>query len=178
MKEITIQIPDGKFAEYKEVDGKTVIELVDKPPVTDRVKTFADALREVGIKESAEEWEKKYADLEKDVVAYMKLCIIADALNEGWKQNFERKFGIIFFPLFFSYSKEDYSKMNEDEKSKVIIRSYNDSIIAFRIRESTSNSNFGISSVSIGIKFVFKTNELAEYAGRQFIEIWADYLLS
>lgn len=99
MKEITIQIPDGKIAEYKEVDGKMVIEIVDETPVTERVKTFSDALREVGIKESVEEWEKKYANLEKDVVAYMKLRIITDALNEGHKPRIV-KGAKLYSPLF------------------------------------------------------------------------------
>lgn len=178
MREISIKIPDGKTAVQKEVNGNMVIELVDEAPITERVKTFSDALREVGIKDSAEEWEKKYETLEKSVVAYMKLSIITDAINEGWKQEFERKLGIIYFPIFFFYTKEDYSKMNEDEKSKVISHSYNDSIIYLGVKESISNFNYGISSASMGIKFAFKTKKLSEYAGHQFIEIWADYLLS
>lgn len=50
MKKISIKIPYGKRAVQKEVDGKIVIEIVDESPITERVKTFADALREVGIK--------------------------------------------------------------------------------------------------------------------------------
>nr|DAL31984.1 MAG TPA_asm: hypothetical protein [Caudoviricetes sp.] len=99
MKEISIKIPYGKRAVQKEVDGKIVIEIVDENPITERVKTFADALREVGIKESVEEWEKKYSNLEKDVVAYMKLRIIADALNEGGKLKIV-KGAKLYSPLF------------------------------------------------------------------------------
>ncbi|WP_294630510.1 hypothetical protein [uncultured Bacteroides sp.] len=178
MKEISIQVPYGKRAVQKEVNGKIIIEMVDEKPITERVKTFEDALREVGIKESVEDWEKKYSNLEKDVVAYMKLCIITEALNEGWKHGYDEYFCIVLFPFFVAYNKEMIDKMDEDKKSNLIIRPYKDSIIAIRAEGFSTNAQFCLSSASFGVKFIFKTKELAIYAGKQFIEIWADYLLS
>ena len=42
-KTIQIQIPEGKVAEWQEIDGKTIlvaVDEVDNRPVTERIKTF------------------------------------------------------------------------------------------------------------------------------------------
>ena len=79
-KKIEIEIPAGK----KAVWVNDVLTLVDEKPqdVTERIKTFADAAKAVGI-EDPEEWEEQHSDLEPDVLAYFKLRIITKALNEG-----------------------------------------------------------------------------------------------
>lgn len=161
MKEIAIQIPDWKRAVQKEVNGKIIIEIVDENPITERVKTFADALREVGIKESVEEWEKKYSNLEKDVVAYMKLRIIADALNEGGKLKIV-KGAELYSPLF------DFIAGEEETVTPIIVWSGSSSHLVCS----------GISYARYRSRILFRTSSLANYAGKQFIEIWADYLLS
>ena len=161
MKEISIQVPDGKRAVQKEVNGKIIIEIVDEKPITERVKTFEDALREVGIKESVEEWEKKYSNLEKDVVAYMKLRIIADALNEGGKLKIV-KGAKLYSPLF------DFIAGEEETVTPILVW-------------NGASSQFvcsGKSYARFSSRILFRTSSLANYAGLQFIEIWADYLLS
>ena len=87
-----ITIPVGKRAEWI----NNVLTLVDEPktgnrPVTERVKTFEDALNELGEHNqlvAAYRCHKDMADDDKDLVAYLKLRIIAAALNEGWKPKF------------------------------------------------------------------------------------------
>ena len=64
--------------------GNEVFKPVD---VRDRIKTFADAAKAVGI-EDPEEWEKLYSNLELDILAYFKLRIITKALNEDWEPKF------------------------------------------------------------------------------------------
>lgn len=160
MKKISIKIPYGKRAVQKEVDGKIVIEIVDESPITERVKTFADALREVGIKESVEEWEKKYSNLEKDVVAYMKLRIIADALNEGGKLKIV-KGAKLYSPLF------EFMASEEETVTPILVWDGASSLVCS-----------GKSYARFSSRILFRTSWLASYAGLQFIGIWADYLLS
>ena len=62
----------------------------DKRPVTDRIKTFEDACKELGEEHL---FVKQYnsnemADVDTDLDAYLKLRIICAALNEGWKPQF------------------------------------------------------------------------------------------
>ena len=43
---------------------------------------------------------------------------------------------------------------------------------------SYENLGFSISLAHIGARLAFKTIELALYAARQFVDIWADYMFS
>ena len=82
-KKIEIQVPEGKVAEWKEINGVKTLVLVDEVdnrPVTERIKTFEDAMMATGMTIPLDENQLSY--LPKDVVAYMKLRIIAAALNE------------------------------------------------------------------------------------------------
>ena len=50
-KKIEIELPEGKVAKWQEINGKTVlvaVDEVDNRPVTERIKTFEDALDELG----------------------------------------------------------------------------------------------------------------------------------
>ena len=82
-KKIEIEIPEGKVAEWKVINGVTTLVLVDEEdnlPVTERIKTFEDAVMATGMKLPFD--DNQLSCLPKDVVAYMKLRVIAAALNE------------------------------------------------------------------------------------------------
>ena len=82
-KKIEIQVPEGKVAEWKEINGVTTLVLTDEKdnrPVTERIKTFEDAVKATGMTLPFDDNQLSY--LPKDVVAYMKLRVIAAALNE------------------------------------------------------------------------------------------------
>ena len=148
-------------------------EVFKPADVRERIKTFADAAKAVGI-EDPEEWEEQYSDLEPDVLAYFKLRIITKALNEGWEPKFipgEYRWA----PYFLLYTKEEIEKMNAETKSRVVRRSY-----------SYADSGGGVAYVGAsfvssyadsyyGSRLAFKSEELAEYAGKQFTEIYADF---
>ena len=172
-KKIEIEVPNGKKPEW--VNG--VLTLVDEKPqnVMERVKTFKDACNELGIEHDKWVQDKKDLGLEADVIAYLKLRIIAAALNEGWKPQFTTD-EYRYFPWFYLYTQSEIDEMSEEEKSRVVYRS-----------SSSANANGGVACAytgydssgtytSIGSRLAFKTRELAEYAGRQFVEIWADYV--
>lgn len=144
-------------------------------PVTDRVKTFRDACREVGIDPT--QYISKYDGEAADVIAYMKLRVICKALNEGWTPRFvEGEWR--YFPYFYLYTDEEIRNMSEEEKSRVVFRSYD-----------SADANGGVSfayayyysarvNASIGSGLAFKTREIAGYAGRQFIDLWVDFCLT
>lgn len=71
--------------EHEAKELRKIIEKADEPkPVTERVKTFTDACKELGINPC--QITNNTLD-SKDEVAFKKLKIIAKALNEGWTPN-------------------------------------------------------------------------------------------
>ena len=128
MKTIEIEIPEGKVAEWQEIDGKTIlvaVDEVDNRPVTERIKTFEDACNELG--RMAEKGDDTAANLLSDyesngnnilvkqTLATMKLSIIAHALNEGWQPQFTKE-EYRYHPWFYLYTQEQIDKMDEEEK--------------------------------------------------------------
>lgn len=126
-KEITIPVPDGKRAEW--INGVLTLvdeQKVDNRPVTERIKTFDDAREALGDEHPfvKEYWSVVNIDLDitQDLIAYLKLRIIVAALNEGWEPKFE-KGEYRYFPLFYFYTKEEYDKLDDEEKGRCVLRS-------------------------------------------------------
>lgn len=172
-KKIEIEVPNGKKPEW--VNG--VLTLVDEKPqnVMERVKTFKDACNELGIEHDKWVQDKKDLGLEADVIAYLKLRIIAAALNEGWKPQFTTD-EYRYFPWFYLYTQSEIDEMSEEEKSRVVYRSYSVANASGGVAYAYTNDDSSDTHTGIGSRLAFKTRELAEYAGRQFVEIWADYV--
>lgn len=151
--------------------GREVFKPVD---VKERIKTFADAAKAVGI-EDPEEWESGYSDVEPDILAYFKLRIITKALNEGWEPKFipgEYRWA----PYFLLYTKEEIEKMNAETRARVVYRSYNYAGSNGGVSFAYANLGSAFVHASIGSRLAFKSEELAEYAGKQFTEIYADFI--
>lgn len=172
-KKIEIEVPNGKKPEW--VNG--VLTLVDEKPqnVMERVKTFKDACNELGIEHDKWVQDKKDLGLEADVIAYLKLRIIAAALNEGWKPQFTTD-EYRYFPWFCLYTQSEIDEMSEEDKSRVVYRSDYNAYAHGGVAYASTNYDSSYTFTSIGSRLAFKTRELAEYAGRQFVEIWADYV--
>ena len=151
--------------------------------IMERVKTFEDAVAILGENHTLvkEYFGVVYNNIviTKNLIAYLKLRIICEALNEGWKPKFDGE-EYRYFPWFFIYTKEEYEKLNEDDKKKyhVVGRSSCDSYtfcgVVFSVAYYTSSHSYA----NFGYRLAFKTGELAEYCGKQFIDIWADYLFA
>ena len=172
-KKIEIEVPNGKKPEW--VNG--VLTLVDEKPqnVMERVKTFKDACNELGIEHDKWVQDKKDLGLEADVIAYLKLRIIAAALNEGWKPQFTTD-EYRYFPWFYLYTQSEIDEMSEEEKSRVVCRSCSSAGAHGGVAYAGTFNGSSHTHSHIGSRLAFKTRELAEYAGRQFVEIWADYV--
>ena len=157
-------------------------ELFKPKNVMERVKTFDDALKELGddnqlVKEYYERWKLVGdKDVSKDYVAYLKLRIITAALNEGWEPEFipgERRWA----PYFLLYTKEEYEKLNDDVRARVVYRSYIFADANGGVSYAYASHGSAAVSAYVGSRLAFKSEELAEYAGKQFLDIYADFML-
>lgn len=172
-KKLEIEIPEGKTAVWR----NGVLTLIDEPEkeVRERIKTFEDACREIGIDAEAWNRDKISLGLEPDVLAFLKLRIIVKALNEGWEPRFTED-ECRYYPWFILYTGEEYNKLDEEEKSRVVYRSsyYANALGGVSYASAYYDSSYA--SASIGVRLAFKTSELAAYCGRQFLDIWADFV--
>lgn len=116
-KKLEIEIPEGKTAVWR----NGILTLIDEPEkdVRKRIKTFEDACREIGIDAEAWNRDKISLGLEPDVLAFLKLRIIVKALNEGWEPQFTED-ECRYYPWFILYTREEYNKLDEEEKSRVV----------------------------------------------------------
>ena len=154
-------------------------EVKDNRPVTERVKTFEDAVRELGEKHPFvniyDTVVNEYPDAGKDVVAYLQLRIIVAALNEGWEPKFERG-EYRWAPWYRLYTKAEMeNELDEEERRSCRVVGRSDNNARANGGLAIANAN-GASSNSVtyhGSRLAFKSEELAEYAGKQFIDIYA-----
>ena len=178
-KKVTIEIPAGKKAVW--VNG--VLTLVDEKPqdVTERIKTFADACRELG---SDHPFVKAYDGYvshihqhdmnDYDLVAYLQLRIITAALNEGWEPQFTKGERRWYF-WYDLITKEQYDKLSAENKSRVVGRGGLNAVANFGLVYANAYYASSYSRTYSGSRLAFKSEKLAAYAGRQFAEIYADF---
>lgn len=171
---------DEQKAMLEIIFGKDTFKSKD---ITERIKTFEDACKELGSDhplvlayQNTNLRDAEVANDNKDIIAYMKLRIIVAALNEGWEPQFipgEYR----WFPYFVLYTKDEIDEMNEKTRAGVVYRSYYYANAYGGV--SYANSCYDSASVdaNIGSGLAFKTDDLAEYAGNQFIEIYTDFML-
>jgi hypothetical protein len=114
--------------------------------ITDRVKTFEDACEVLGVGPS---YSFNSTD-SKDEIAYKKLKIIIQALNEGWTP--------------------DWS--NSNQKKWYPWMKWNGSGFGF----SDSYCDYWATRTCVGSRLCFKSEELAIYAAKQFEAIYNDFL--
>lgn len=147
-----------------------------KKNITNRIKTFDDAMEELGEDHPLVKEYKalRKADVTSNLIVYSKLCIVTAALNEGWRPKFvegEKR----YFPCFFLYTDNEIRNMSEEEKTGLIYRTLYNSNETGGV--SLAFTNCDTTTVRIRSRLAFKTSELAEYAGKQFADLYVDYLL-
>ena len=180
MKEIKLQIPDGKKAEW--IDG--VLTLVDEKPqdVTERIKTFEDALDELEVRAANgdntakmlyDDWHNVTTDSD-DLIAYLQLRIITAALNEGWEPQFTKDERRWYF-WYDLITKEQYDKLSAEDKSRVVGRGGSLANALYGLVCANAIYASSLSYTNHGSRLAFKSEKLAAYAGRQFAEIYADF---
>ena len=147
--------------------------------VTERIKTFEDACNELGEYNKLVN-EYRYVEstnISKDLAAYLKLRIICAALNEGWEPQFTDD-EYRYYPYLLLYKKEEVENMDENTKKRLglfggaaNLGSSCGPVAAY------AHSDFGGARADIGSRLCLRTRELAEYCGRQFIDLWKDFYL-
>lgn len=146
--------------------------------ITERVKTFEDACRELGEEHKlVQEWLYWEGNCSEDLAAYLKLRIICAALNEGWEPQFTED-EWRYYPWFWLYTQKEIKDMDEDEKTDRRLMSTGDYQTGYAGLGSANSSSAPSAAVALfGSRLCLKSDTLAVYCGKQFINIWADFCL-
>jgi len=149
-------------------------------PVTERVKTYDDAVKELGedhpfvVAANSAVWRYP-EDYNQDIVAYLKLRVVVAALNDGWNPEFtedERR----WFPWYRLYTKEEIDNLSEEDKEQVLLwGGYAVNGSPCGLASAASSYAWSGSSAALGSRLALKSKELADYAGKQFIELFAPF---
>jgi hypothetical protein len=125
---------------------------VQKPVggIMDRIKTFEDACKETGIypTELTVSGEGITDDQMRCIAAFHKLTIIAKALNGDWVPDWNNSSEYKYHPYF-------------DMKNGFVFY-----FCVFSLQHST-----------VGSRLCFKSDELATYAGKQFLDLYKDLFI-
>lgn len=148
--------------------------------VMERVKTFQDAINELGdehplVRQLVCVCNNSGVKLDVDIIAYLKLRIIAAALNEGWEPKFTED-EYRYYPYFYLLTKKEYEQLSDEDKRRCVGRSDNYANAPGGLVYAYTNSGSAYSYTDYGVRLAFKTRELAKYAGTQFLNIWADFV--
>lgn len=153
-------------------------------PVKERVKTFDDACHELGETHPlvqhlnlVEHHLADHLDGMDDVLAYLKMRIVVAALNEGWTPDWGNKDEYKWYPWFYILTEEEYNDLDDDDKCRVVGRASSLANAYGGLVDSYACSVSSYSYTSLGARLAFKSKELAIYAGQQFGELWASFLI-
>ena len=182
-KKVEIEIPVGKVAKW--VDG--VLTLVDEKPqdVTERIKTFEDALNELEVRAANgdntakmlyDDWHNVTTDSD-DLIAFLKLRIVCAALNEGWEPKHTED-EVRYYPWHWLYTQDELNDMREEEKIRRCMLptgEYQTEYAGFGFAYSASAPSNALAR--LGSRLCLRSDALAVYCGKQFIKLWADFKL-
>lgn len=169
-----IIVPDGQKA-VRNREGN--IEFVEKyPEIAHKIRTLDDAVKALGkdnilVREllSAEDSEIVVSD----TIAFLRLRVVCAALNERWQPQFtlEEK---TYNPWFIMLPNEEYDKLTEENKKQYTVTKdghrYGFGGVVTNKEASTNHPTAN------GKSLTFKSEELAEYAGKYFLSEWLEYV--
>lgn len=147
------------------------------------IRTFEDACHDLNRRAEAgdeisalllSDYESNADNIKMpETLAYMKLCIVARAINEGWEPKFTKD-EYRYYPWFYLYTQEEIDAMSEENRANVLFvgggANYGASC---GVSSATSHAGFSYSTSYIGARLAFYDSRRAKYAGRQFIELYA-----
>lgn len=188
IEEIVKSIPEGKHLEW--VNGVlTMVDdqpTVDERPITERVKSYEDACEVLGCKPIA--WERtsliEHSDdekvgnliigLDESDIAYFKLQTIVKALNEDpeFPRFVEGEYR--WFPYLVLYTQKEIDEMDEeDRKDVLLVGGYAHYAATAGVACSHTDPGWSLATAHFGARLALKSRELAEYCGKQFLELWS-----
>lgn len=128
----------------------------DYEEITDRVKTYEDACKVLGV-EPINEQNAKAQGFRSDEIARRKLETIAAALNEGWKPDWNNTDQYKYYPYF-------YIQENAKGAPAGLSCALTDDAAAYAL-------------ASVGSRLCFYASRLARYAGNQFTDLYEQILI-
>lgn len=129
----------------------------DYEEITDRVKTYEDACKVLGV-EPINEQNAKAQGFRSDEIARRKLETIAAALNEGWKPDWNNTDQYKYYPYFY---------IQENAKGK------GSAGLSFAYTTYAAAYTYA----SIGSRLCFYASRLARYASNQFTDLYEQILI-
>lgn len=158
---------------------------VDNRPVTERIKSFEDALDALEVRAANgdktaqmlyDDWHNVTTDSD-DLIAFLKLRIVCAALNEGWEPKHTED-EVRYYPWHWLYTQDELNDMREEEKIRRCMLptgEYQTEFAGF----GSAHSNYAPSNAYayFGSRLCLRSDELAVYCGKQFIKLWADFKL-
>lgn len=152
--------------------------------IMERVKTFEDACRELGEDHPFVRSYNGYANNihennknDTDILAYLKLRIICAALNEGWEPQFTED-EWRYYPWFTLWTEDELSEKSDEWKTDRHLISTGEYQTDYAGLVCAYSYYFPSNpGASIGSRLCLKSDTLAVYCGKQFINIWADFCL-
>lgn len=156
----TLQISEQKARELYKSGSSELKSILEESfgkdffsqKITDRVKTYEDACRELSINPLDKKKLIGFGFTKHDI-AYKKLVTIIKALNEGWVPDVCDSSVYRWYPWF---------KTNGSPSSFAFCVSYYGDAIA---------------DAGSGSRLCLKSKELSEYCGKQFIDLWKQFIL-
>ena len=119
--------------------------------IIEKVKSFEDACGVLGVSTELPDLSSIQDEkIKKSTEAFIKLCTITKALNEGWEPDWTDHSQYKYFPWFYM-----------DNAGLVCAGTYH------AVTDASAN---------IGSRLGFKTDELADYAKDQFRDLYIDLL--
>jgi hypothetical protein len=127
--------------------------------ITEKIKTFKDACIITGHSFfflSVFYWIISFLIKDgKAIIAFSKLSIITDALNEGWKKDWANTSEYIYYPWWY-------------------VETYGSSA---GLASAYSSNAASFANAYIGSRLGFKNSKLAQYAGTQFKDLYETFIL-
>lgn len=189
MKQIQLFVPDNQaelFAEklsalVKECGGSTSeaennVDIFDSSiPIWDRIKTVEDAIAYTGMT-----LPDNIGELPLDVQAMLKLRIICAAYNELKADTLDEfpKFTTDeyrYYPWCVLYTQEEIDAMNEEDRSRVLGRSYSFASAGAGVGYVYTVHGASYSNSSVGGRLCFKKEKLASECGKRFLKLWGQF---
>lgn len=138
------------------------IEEREYEDITNRVKSYADACKLLGI-EPMDEDSMKAQGFRPDEIARRQLETITEALNEGWKPNWADTDEYKFYPWF-------YIEVSE-------VQTEGTYGAAAGLSYACTNYSAAHTTAYFGSRLCFHDRETARYAGRTFTDLYAQILI-
>lgn len=129
----------------------------DYEEITDRVKTYEDACKVLGV-EPINEQNAKAQGFRSDEIARRKLETIAAALNEGWKPDWNNTDQYKYYPYFY---------IQENAKGK------GSAGLSYALTSYAATNTFAY----FGSRLCFYASRLARYASNQFTDLYEQILI-